>query len=245
MEIPLRGAGVPASIVVFLGCALSLASCGGAVSGTLERGGTGDFKVSAALTPAVAGKIRDLMAFSQAGPAAGPLINGPEIALSMSGAPGVAQVSFRNTGPASLEGPVKISSIRDFLAPSGKAGFISYTENPGGGGRAAVTLNRETAPAALSMISPDLSYYLYFLFAPIVTGEPFGKDEYLAQVGLFHGPAVAEELAQARIQVSVEFPAPLTAVRGGTFSGRKAEFIIPLADLLVLEQPLSYEAVWK
>jgi hypothetical protein len=241
MMLPRKG--FPPLIFAFL--ALGFASCGAVISGTLERGGSGGFDVSAALTPAAAGKIQDFMAFSQGAGAGGPLINGPEIALSMGGAPGVAQVSFRNTGPASLEGPVKISNIGDFLAPSGKAGFISYMENPGGGGRAAITLNWETAPGMLSMISPDVSYYLHFLFAPIVTGDALGKDEYLTQVGLFHGPAVVEEIAQARIRVSVEFPGPLVSVKGGSFFGRKAEFTIPLADLLVLEQPLSYEAVWK
>jgi hypothetical protein len=43
----------------------------------------------------------------------------------------------------------------------------------------------------------------------------------------------------------VEFPGVLLSVKGGGFSGNKAEFTIPLVDLLVLEQPLSYEAVWR
>ena len=33
--------------------------------------------------------------------------------------------------------------------------------------------------------------------------------------------------------------------KGGAFSGRKAEFEIPLIDLLVLEAPLSYEVTWR
>jgi len=35
------------------------------------------------------------------------------------------------------------------------------------------------------------------------------------------------------------------SVRGGTFSGRRAEFSIPLVDILVMETPLSYEVVWR
>jgi hypothetical protein len=173
------------------------------------------------------------------------LINAPAIAFSLSHAPGVAQAGFRNTGPASLEGPVKISSAGDFLAPSGKAGFISFQENPGGGGRAAIAINRETAPDMLGLISPDVTYNLMLLFAPIATGDRLSKEEYLTQVRLIHGEAVAAEISRARIQASVEFPGPLVSVKGGAFSGRKAEFTIPLVDLLVLEEPLNYEVVWN
>ena len=221
---------------------LVFCSCGAAISGVLERGGAGDFEVSAALTPAFAAKMGDFMSFSGAG--SGPLIDAAEIARSMSGAPGMDRVSFRNTGPAALEGPVRIARLGDFLAPSGGAGFIDFTENPGGGGRALITLDRETVPAMLSLISPDVVYYLNFLFAPIVTGERIDKEEYLAQIGLFHSPEVAEELSGSEIRVSVGFPGPLVSVRGGVFSGRTAEFVIPLVDLLVLSRPLSYEAVW-
>jgi hypothetical protein len=192
--------------------------------------------------------MRDFMAFSQGASgsagASAPLINAPEIARSMSAAPGMDSVSFRNTGPAGLEGPVKIARLGDFLTPPGKAGFITFTENAGGG-RALITLNRETVPAMLGLISPDVIYYLNFIFAPIVTGERFDREEYLAQISMFHNPAVAEELSASEIRVSVSFPGTLVSVRGGTFSGRTAEFVIPLVDLLVLEQPLVYEAVWR
>jgi hypothetical protein len=226
--------------------ALGLVSCGASISGRLERGGAGDFNISTALAPGVAGKMRDFSALAQENPAdGGLLINAPAIAASLSKAPGVAQASLRNTGPASLEGLIKVASLGEFLAPSGKAGFISFQENPGGGGRASIVLNRETAPAVLALISPDVAYNLMFLFAPIATGDELSKEEYLTQVTLIHGGAVAAEIAGARIRVSVEFPGPLVSVRGGAFSGGRAEFTVPLADLLVLEQPLSYEAVWK
>jgi hypothetical protein len=163
----------------------------------------------------------------------------------MSAAPGMDSVSFRNTGPAALEGPVKIARLGDFLAPSGRAGFIDFQENPGGGGRALITLNRETVPSMLGLISPDVVYYLNFIFAPVVTGEQISREEYLAQVGLFHNPGVAEEMSRSEIRVSVSFPGALLSVRGGSFSGRTAEFVIPLVELLVLDQPLSYEAVWR
>lgn len=224
---------------------LVFGSCSAAISGVLARGGSGDFEVSAALSPAFAAKMRDFMAFSGGADASsGLLINAPEIARSMSAAPGMDRVSFRNTGSAGLEGPVKIARLGDFLSPPGRAGFITFTEDSSGG-RVLITLNRETVPAMLSLISPDVVYYLNFIFAPIVTGEQLSQEEYLAQLSLFHNPAVAEELASSEIRVSVSFPGPLRSVRGGTFSGRTAEFTIPLVELLVLARPLSYEATWQ
>jgi hypothetical protein len=241
MTIRLRGF-YPVFLVVGLACVLG--SCGAAISGVLERGGSGDFEVSAALSPAFAAKMRGFRAFSQGAEAAGPLINAPAIARSMSGAPGMGRVSFRNIGYEGLEGTAAITRLEEFLRPPGRAGFINFMENSGGG-RALITLNRETVPAMLSLISPDVVYYLNFLFAPIVTGDELSEEEYLDQISLFHNPAVAEELSQSEIRVSVQFPGPLTMVRGGSFSGRTAEFAIPLTELLVLARPLSYEAVWR
>jgi hypothetical protein len=200
--------------------------------------------VSAALSPAFAAKMGDFRTFSQGAEASGPLIDAPEIARSLSGAPGMGSVSFRNTGPAGLEGPVKIARLGEFLSPPGRAGFINFTENSDGG-RVVITLNRETVPVMLGLISPDAIYYLNFIFAPIVTGDELSEDEYLDQISMFHNPAVAEELSRAEIRVSVSFPGPLVSVRGGSFSGRSAEFVIPLVELLVLTRPLSYEAVWR
>jgi hypothetical protein len=238
----------PAALGAALGVALALGTfsgCGAAISGKLELGGAGDFNVRAALEPGVTGHLRLFFARTQGRESGDLLINAPSIALSLSKAPGVASASFRNTGPSSLEGPVKIANIGEFLAPSGKAGFITFTENPGGGGRASITLSREAGPQILALISPEVSGYLSVLLAPIATGEDLSKVEYLAQVAMFYGDTVKGEISQAGIRAVVEFPGPLFSVRGGDFSGNKAEFTIPLLDLLVLEQPLSYEAVWR
>jgi hypothetical protein len=241
MTISLRGLR-PVLLVFALACLLG--SCAATISGVLERGGSGNLEISAALRPAFTAKMRDFRAFSQGAEAAGPLIDAPEIARSLSAAPGMGRVTFRSAGHEDLEGTAAITRLGEFLRPPGRAGFIDFTENSTGG-RVLITLNRETVPAMLSLISPDVAYYLNFLFAPIVTGDELSEEEYLEQISLFHNPAVAEELAQSEIRVSVEFPGPLTTVRGGTFSGRTAEFVIPLTELLVLARPLSYEAAWR
>jgi hypothetical protein len=96
----------------------------------------------------------------------------------------------------------------------------------------------------MALISPEVSDYLSAFMAPVVTGEELSKAEYLDLVSSLYGRALADEIAAARIYASVDFPGPLQSVRGGNFSGRRAEFTVPLIDLLVLENRLEYEVRW-
>jgi hypothetical protein len=56
---------------------------------------------------------------------------------------------------------------------------------------------------------------------------------------------VADEIAAAKIRAFIDFPGPINAVKGGTYTGRRAVFEVPLLDLLVLETPLNYEIRWN
>ena len=224
---------------------LLFASCASRINGTLRESGQASLTVSASLQPHMASLIRSLAAISGSVPADGLILDGAAIAASMSAAPGIASVSFRNTAPAAFEGPVSISQIGDFLAPgSGGGGFISFEQGVSGG-RCVITLNRDSGPGLLSLISPDIADYLSALMAPLATGESLSKTEYLVLVSAVYGRAVADEISQSLIRASIEFPGPVRAVQGGTFQGRRADFMIPLLDILVLETPLSYEVSWK
>jgi hypothetical protein len=97
----------------------------------------------------------------------------------------------------------------------------------------------------LSGLSPDIASYLEALMAPIATGEELGKAEYLRLVTSIYNRAISDEIALSRIRAAIDFPGPITNVRGGNFSGRRAEFDIPLLDILVLDTPLSYEVQWR
>jgi hypothetical protein len=81
--------------------------------------------------------------------------------------------------------------------------------------------------------------------APVATGETLSRTEYLNLVSTIYGRPVADEIAAARILVTLEFPRPVSEILGGTARDRKAQFDISLPDLLVLEQPLRYEVYWK
>ncbi|MDR3191597.1 MAG: hypothetical protein LBT87_00865 [Treponema sp.] len=219
-------------------------SCAARISGELRQGGAANFTVSTGLEPRMSSLIRSFAAMA-GGEAGARVLNGEALSRSLSAAPGVESAVLRNTGPAALEGPVKITNIRDFLAPArDKKGFIVLEENASGG-RLRLTLNRDLGPDILSLISPEVGDYLSALMAPIATGEILSKTEYLELVVSIYGEPIADEISKAAIRASVDFPGQVRSVRGGKFSGKRAEFDIPLLDILVLESPLVYEVAWN
>lgn len=223
-----------------------VSSCAARIQGALDTGGGGEFTVSTVLEPRMSVLIRSLSKAGGGQAPDAPVLDGPAIARSMEKAPGVAAVSFRNTAPAAIDGSVRISRLADFLAPAGGRGFISLEQGPEGrGGRFTVNLNRDSGPEMLSLLSPEVSDYLSALMAPLATGEVLSRAEYLDLAASVYGKAVAGEIAGGRIRASIDFPGPVGSVRGGVFSGKRAEFDLPLLDLLVLEQPLNYEVIWK
>ena len=255
-----------AVILPALAFLLFFASCAAQINGSLKGDGQADLQIRAALEPRMTALIGGLAAASGSARTGAPILDGPAIAASMSAAPGIASVSFKNTTPSAIEGPIKIARIGDFLAPGMAAGkaagassrpkkpaFIDFEQNARGGssggaasgGRCAINLSLDSGPEILSLISPEISDYLAALMAPLATGEALTKAEYLALIGSVYGRAIADEIARAFIRASIDFPGPVQSAKGGTFSGRSVDFAIPLLDIFVLETPLSYEVVWR
>jgi hypothetical protein len=229
----------------FLACAALFSSCAARISGQFDQRGAGSFTVSTSLQPRISTLIRSFQAFAGAEQNS-LIIDGDSVSKSMTRAPGVASVSFRNAAPAAIEGQVKISRIDDFLASGKAGGFVRFEQAAGKpGGNCTINLNREMGPEMLSMLSPEIAGYLEALMAPLATGEALGKDEYLELVGSVYGKAIADEIAQSAINVSIDFPGKVQSVKGGTFSGSRADFKIPLLELLVLETPLNYSVSWN
>ena len=73
-------------------------------------------------------------------------------------------------------------------------------------------------------------------------------EEYTALIASVYGKDLAQEIAAARMEIT------LTAPKGekvascsnadAKLSGRRAQFAIPLLDLLVLETPQTYRITW-
>jgi hypothetical protein len=232
-----------------------LAGCSGRINGNLQRDGSAELFLEIRLEPRMSALIRSLSALSGRAPADQEvlIINAPAIARSMAAAPGIESVNLQNRSPSSIAGSVRISRIDEFLAlPDAKAGtpsgkrFITYIPgNPPEDSRLLIALDRDTAPLVLAMISEDVRDYLSALMAPAATGELLTRKEYLELVGSFYGQGLADEIAAARITVSIGFPGPVNSVTGGTLAGTQARFDIALTDLLVLENPLEYEVIWR
>ena len=230
-------------VAVFL---LGFSSCASLINGSLMAEGQTNLEIQAELKPGMSALIGRFAALSGTAKPDAPLLDGPSLAKSMSAAPGVASVSFTNKTASSIEGPVKIARINDFLSSGGASGFISFEQkNSSGEGHCTANINLASGPQILDLISPEISMYLKALMAPIATGEALSKAEYLTLVGSVYGRGIADEIAVSAIRASVYFPGAIQRIKGGTFTGRKAEFEIPLLDILVLETPLNYEVVWK
>ncbi|MCL2213717.1 MAG: hypothetical protein FWC06_00775 [Treponema sp.] len=222
-------------------------SCASRIEGSLASDGSALMSVNIRLEPRMTTLIRSLS--RAGGQSNGPVLDGPAIARSMSSAPGVASASLGNTSEAAIEGQVRISQIGEFLsaAETGRnvrRGFITF-EQTAAGGRCNININRQNGPAILELLSPEISDYLNALMAPLATGEELNKTEYLNLVASFYNRTISDEIAYSRIRASIDFPGNITSVRGGTYSGRRAEFDIPLLDLLVAETPLIYEVTWN
>jgi hypothetical protein len=238
------------ALLVLCAVILFFASCSGKVEGVLKQDGSAELELEIALGRNMAERLRLLNRImrSAQGSAQGreaetPLLDGPAIALSMEAAPGISAVSLRNLSPSAVAGTVSVSRIGAFLAlPARVAGtpFIRYDP----AGRLVITLDRETGPELLSLLSEDIRDYLSTLAAPVATGMPLTKTAYREIAASLHGPRVADEIAAARIPITIEFPRPVREVRGGVAEGRRVRFDLPLIDLLVLEQTLIYEVTW-
>jgi len=218
---------------------LSFFSCAANINGVISPNGSADINISLSLGQRITTLIRSFSAAG--GKEAERVLDGASITRSMSNAPGISLVTFRNTSASAVEGRIVISHISEFLSSGGQ--FITFQQNSSGG-RCVININRENASVILGNLSPEINDYLTAILAPIAIDDEMTKTEYLALVASFYNKAVSDEIASSRIRASIDFPANVKTVKGGTFSGRRAVFDIPLLDILVLETPLVYEVNW-
>ena len=218
-------------------------SCSARIDGVVREGGAAELKLQTALEPRTSALIRSFRGF-MGEEAAAPVLDGPAISRSMAAAPGVRSVSLVNTGPEAMDGGISISNIGDFLVSgAGTNRFITFTESRDTSS-IVVSLDRNSAPDIIARLSPDVEDYLMALMAPVLLGEPNSRLEYIALVSAVYGRPLANEISEAKIHASIEFPRQIKTISGGTAAGRQAQFEIPLLDVLVLESPLRYEVSW-
>jgi hypothetical protein len=220
---------------------IPLFSCAARIEGSVYQDGSGVFSVEMNIGPRMTSMIRSFN--SAAGQNDGLILNGPAIAKSMS-MEGITSVTLKNTSPSAVEGEFRIRDINQFLAAGDKGSFISFIQGSNGG-NCKIDININNGPAILENLSPEIADYLNALMAPVATGEVMSKSEYLDLVSSFYNRAISDEIASSMISASIYFPGNITRVTGGTSTGRRADFNIPLLDFLVLEKPLTGEVIWR
>jgi len=217
-------------------------SCTAKIDGNINADGSAVLNVSMSLGQKMTALIKSMAAAG--GQENIQILDGPSISKSMSGSPGIEAVSLKNTSQSAVDGQIKISKINLFLNEVKGKEFINF-EQGAGGGKCVFSVNIGNSQIILGRLSRDISDYLNAVMAPAATGEKMTKTEYLELVGSFYNKGISDEIAASKVRISIEFPGAVTSAKGGTFSGRKANFDIPLVDLLVLQTPLVYEVNWK
>jgi hypothetical protein len=220
----------------------ALFSCTAKIDGNINASGSAVLTVNMSLGQKMTALIKSMAAAGGQEPVQ--ILDGQAISNSMSQSQGIDSVSFRNTSQTAIDGQIKISKINLFLNEAKGKEFINFEQGTSGG-KCVISINIDNSQVILGRLSKDVSDYLNAIMAPAATGEKMTKSEYLELVGSFYNKGISDEIAASKVRVSVEFPGTVTNVKGGTYSGKKANFDIPLVDLLVLQTPLVYEVNWK
>jgi hypothetical protein len=220
---------------------MSFSSCAARISGALQSNGAGEFSLRTDLQP----KMMQLMqSLSRGG---GTVFDGEKVSRSLNQAGGISRAKLVNTAPNVLEGSIGISSVEELLAVPLKNGtmlrLISYTHSATSG-KITFTLDRVSGPQILAFLSQDIADYLTTLFAPVASGEKMTKVEYLDEINQWYPGGLADEIKSARITARMKVPGQINRIKGGKSNGSEAVFEAQLLDLLVLEEPLTYEVQW-
>ncbi|QQO11020.1 hypothetical protein [Breznakiella homolactica] len=233
------------TILLMIAVLGGLCSCSARIEGTLRTEGSAELRVHASLEPRIAAVIASFSGRLGGGDPRDFALDGAAIGRSMETAPGISAVSFYNIDPKTVEGTITISRVDEFLSvPGVDRKFLRYSQGAGGG-NLAIRFELDTAPELLLLLSEDVADYLSALMAPAATGEILTREEYLDLVASVYGDGVAAEISGARIALTLDVPGPIRRITGGTYSGRRARFDIPLIEALVLDVPLVYEIEWN
>ncbi|MDR1867132.1 MAG: hypothetical protein LBQ77_02555 [Treponema sp.] len=233
----------------FVVLSLFLVSCTARISSTVRADGSATVTLRMTVEPRMAALIRQLSAVNARTNPGNLVVNGSEIAASLSASAGVRSADLRNINPTTIEGTIIVADINKFLSVQTSQGGKQFSRyrapTKSTDGNFAIDIDRLSGPQIVDLVSKEVSEYLAAIMAPVVTGEILSKAAYLDLVRSVYNKPIADEIAAARIRATIEFPRPVSRSQGGVFNGRRVEFDIPLIDLLVLETALHYEVSWR
>lgn len=220
----------------FLFAGFLCAGCQTKAECNLENSGRATLRVDSALGAQMGALLRNMA--SEKINAAAPVFDAALIDKSLKENKNIEKSSWTQNGPLAVHGEIVIKKIDSFI-PKDVKNVISLKQ-----GALSITIDRKNGAAVLAAISPDLTDYLSAIMAPLATGEELTKKEYFELVAGVYSAALAKEIENARFVLRLNLPSELRSVKGGVKQRRAAVFNTALADILVLEKPIIYEASW-
>ena len=111
-----------------------------------------------------------------------------------------------------------------------------------------LTLSPATMRALYDSMDEQTRSYADLFMAPAFTGEQMSGEEYIALISSVYGSDLADEISTARMEVTLTAPKGSKVAscsrEDAKLSGRRAQFAIPLLDLLVMEKEQRYRISW-
>jgi hypothetical protein len=226
------------------------AACSTNISGKITKTGGADLSLKTNLAPKTVNLLLSISGKMDGGAKNSEknitLLDAEQINEALRQTQGVKSVALHNQSPQGIQGKVEIAEIDKFLSFAGNktapnARAFSVWQSDAQGGKLSVMLSRSNSQAILASISPDLIDYLSAIMAPCATGENLSKAEYVDLVASVYGKDIVSEIKSASFKASLTMPKSVKSVKGGTKTGDRADFDIPLLDILVLDKALVYE----
>ena len=250
-------------------CAFFACSCTVQTSIRIHDDGSGSADITVILNPVAVRYMTDITSSIGVGAAtdvvAGAGTDGAEvigpfdveaIRRSFLARPGVELESIETSGKNTLHLKAVFDDVRTLLGPPGNdtapaappqdATPVTYAAGPQGH-TLTITLNRTNFYRISSLfVLPDSPLTVLF---PYAETDFMPRDEYLevleyALEDYLDGMSVEEFVKDAGVYAEVEADSPVTAATGGEVSAGRAEFFIPIIDLVTLEQGIEYALTW-
>lgn len=105
------------------------------------------------------------------------------------------------------------------------SGLVSLKNN-----RLVISLNPVTMEKFYNLSDPQIVLYLDMLLSPVFNQEEMSASEYEEVITSFYGKDVAKEIKETQVKLRIKNP-----------DGSRAEYELPLIDLLTLNKSLQLE----
>lgn len=226
-----------------------LISCSISPDVTLNADGSGEAVVRVTVRKFFAEYLLDLAAFSgTAKPRDAGMFDEKEIRAAFEGRPGVTVKSIRIPKPEELELRLAFRSIDDLVRGQKEladTGIVTF-RNDGGTRTLRLHLDQKNF-ARLSGLLPSSdgsTEMILSVFGP-QEGVAITEAEYLEAMEFTLGEEGPKAIKASSMDVTVTVNGKLVSQKGGTAKGSTVTFRIPLLKVLMLDQPLDYEIVFK